>query len=185
MLAVAEECSATDIQNDSIENIVRAKQLYCNKTLLLSGTVRNIKEDHIELSAMYGANYMVDVYLSVDDLVLLESGQAIVVVGTTTDEIIEDSENAAEYTFDYSHYQMPEAYLVNDRVEVTGILKGVNNSYAPAYNIQIGESNVLKLIYFSENTEPREFEFNQEIKFSAKAINENDNWHYYDAEIIE
>ena len=37
MLAVAEEFSAYNIQNDSIDNIVRAKQTYCNKTLLLSG----------------------------------------------------------------------------------------------------------------------------------------------------
>lgn len=185
MLAVAEECSATDVQNESIENIVRAKQSFCNKTLLLKGCVRDIKEDHIELSSFYGANYMVDVYLSVDDLVVLEKGQSIVVVGVTTEEIIEDTETAAGYSFDYSHYQMPEAYLVSDTVEVTGVLKGVNSSYAPAFNIKIGESNVLKLIYFAEGVDTSEFEFEQEITFSAKAINENDNWHYYEAVIID
>ena len=185
MLAVAEECSATDIQNDSIENIVRAKQSYCNKTLLLDGCVRNIKEDHIELSAIYSANYIVDVYLSEEELVLLEAGQAITVVGVTTDEIIEDTETAAEYSFDYSHYQMPEAYLVSDTIEVTGILKGVNNSYAPAFNIQIGNSNVLKLIYFADSVDTSSFEFGQEITFSAKAISENSNWHYYDAVLVD
>lgn len=185
MLAVAEEFSTVNIQNDSIDNIVRAKQTYCNKTLLLSGYIRNIKETHVELSASYGANYMVDVYLSVDELVTLEEGQAITVVGTTTDEIIEASENAAEYTFDYSHYQMPNAYLVKDRVEVTGILKGVNQSYNPAFNIEIGGSNVLKLIYFADGVDTSAFTFNQEIKFSAKAVSEGSSLRYYDAEIIE
>lgn len=184
ILASAEEYKCTDIQNDSIDNIVRAKQKYCNKTLLLSGTVRSIEEDHIELSSFYGANYMVDVYLSVDELVLLENGQAITVVGTTTDEVIDSSENVAEYTFNYSHYQMPAAYLVKETIEVTGILKGVNNSYAPAFNIQIGESSVLKLIYFADSVDTDALEFGQEIRFSAKAINKNDNWHYYEAEII-
>lgn len=185
MLAVAEEYSSADIQNDSIENIVSAKQKYCNKTLLLSGAVRNIEEDHIELAPFYSSNYMIDVYLSIDDLVLLERGQSITVVGTTTDEIIDDSENIAEYTFDYSHYQMPVAYLVKDTVEVTGILKGVSNSYAPAFNIEIGSSNVLKLIYFAESVDTSTLEYGQKITFVAKAINENDNWHYYDAEIID
>ena len=184
MLSVAEECSATDLQNDSIENIVRAKQKYCNKTLLLSGYVRDIKEDHIELSSFYGANYMVDVYLSMDELVLLDRGQSISVVGTTTDEILEDADEVGGTVFDYSHYQMPDAYLVRERVEVEGILKGVNNSYAPAYNIQIGDSNVLKLIYFAENVDTSALEFGQKIKFSAKAINETNGWRYYDAEII-
>ena len=184
MLAIAEEYSSSDIQNDSIENIVKAKQKYCNKTLLLSGMVRNIEEDHIELAPIYSSNYIIDVYLSIDDLVLLEQGQSITVVGTTTDEIIDDSESVAEYTFDYSHYQMPVAYLVKDTVEVTGILKGVNTSYAPAFNIQIGESNYLKLIYFGESVDTSTLEFGQEITFIAKAISKNDNWHYYDAEII-
>lgn len=96
MLAIAEEYTAGDIQNDSIENIARAKQKYCNKTILLSGTVRNIQEDYIELSAMYSANYIIDVYLPIDELVMLEQGQYITVVGTTTDEIIDASENVAE-----------------------------------------------------------------------------------------
>lgn len=184
MLAIAEEYTATDIQNDSIENIARAKQKYCNKTILLSGAVRNIQEDYIELSAMYSANYIIDVYLPIDELVLIEQGQYITVVGTTTDEIIDDSENAAGYTFDYSHYQMPDAYFVNGTVEKTGILKGVNNSFAPAFNIQIGESNVLKLIYFADSVDTSTLEYGQEITFVAKLISKNDNWRYYDAEII-
>ena len=185
MLAIAEEYSATDVQNDSIENIVSAKQKYCNKTLLLSGTVREIKETHIELSAAYSSNYIIDVYLKTDELTKLQSGQSIQVVGTTTDEIINAKENVAEYTFDYSHYQMTTAYLVRDTVEMTGVLKGTNYSYKPAYNIKIGDSDYLKLIYFADTVDTSTIENGQEIKFSAKAIYKNNSWGYYEAEIIE
>ena len=64
MLAVAAEFSANEIQNDSIDNIVSAKQKFCNTTISVSGYVRNIEEDHIELSAAYSSNYIVDVYLN-------------------------------------------------------------------------------------------------------------------------
>lgn len=185
LLAVATEFSANDIQNDSINNIVSAKQKFCNTTISVSGYVRNIKEDHIELSAAYSANYIVDVYLSTDELVKLEQGQSITVVGTTTDEIIESSENVAEYTFDYNHYQMPVAYLVKDRVEITGILKGKNYSYKPAYNIKVGNSNVLGLIYFADGVDLSSLENGKEAKFSAKAINDGNGWKYYEAEIIK
>ncbi|MBE7015621.1 MAG: hypothetical protein E7417_02225 [Ruminococcaceae bacterium] len=185
LLMEAENVSASDIQNDSINNIVQAKQKYCNKTLLLSGCVRNIKENHIELAQAYSTNYIIDVYLSTDELATLKRGQSITVVGITTDKIIEDAENMAEFTFNYNHYQMPTAYLVNDTVELIGVLKGLNKSFAPAFNIKIGKSNVWNLIYFAESVDTSTLTIGQEIKFSAKAINENNNWHYYDAEIIE
>lgn len=185
MLGAAEKCSATDIQNESVENIVSAKEKFCNKTLLLSGTVRNIMEDHIELSAVYSANYVVDVYLPTEEIKLLKSGQYIEIVGTTTDKIVEDSVNVDGFTFEYSHYQMPSAYLVKDVIEVTGILKGVNYSYNPAYNIQVGNSNVYNLIYFEDGVDTGSFKFNQKIKFEAKAVYENSSFTYYDAKIIK
>lgn len=187
MLAAAEEYSANDILNDSVENIVNAKQKYCDKTLLLSGTVREIKEDHIELAAYYGAEYIIDVYLGVDEIGKLKSGQSIKIVGITTDELIEKEEKVAEYIFNYNYYQMPTAYLVEDRVEITGILKGKNNSYKPAFNIQIGDSNYLRLIYFADSVDTDAFEYGQEITFSAKLICEgaNNSWKYYEAEIIK
>ncbi len=184
LLAVAVEVSANEIQNDSIDNVVSAKQKYCNATISVSGYVRNINEDHIELSASYGSNYMVDVYLPTDELVQLEQGQSITVVGTTTDEIVKDSENAGGYTFEYSHYQMPVAYLVKDRVEITGILKGENYSFKPAYNIKIGDSDVLKLVYFADGVDESLLENGKEVKISAKAINDGNGFKYYEAEII-
>lgn len=185
MLDIAEEYSASDIQSDSLNNIVSAKQKYCNKTISVSGRVRNIKENFIELSAHYNSNYIIDVYLSEEELVTLEEGQEITIVGTTTDEIIEATETVAQYTFNYSHYQMPAAYLVKDRVEITGILKGVNSSFKPAFNIEIGNSNKWDLIYFADDVDTSALKFNKKITVSAKVINTNGSLTYHEAEIIE
>lgn len=187
MLAIAEEYDSIDIQNDSVNNIVSAKQKYCNKTILLSSTVRNIFEDHIELSRSYDANYIIDVYLSIDELVLLEQGQSITVVGTTTDEIIEVSETVIQYTYPYSHYQMPIAYLVKDTKEFTATLHIIENEgSAPTYTVFIGEPFISEQrpIYFADSVDTSALKDLQEIKFVAKAIYKNDIWNYCYAEVI-
>ena len=42
----------------------------------------------------------------------------ISVVGKTTDEILDETENVDGISFDYSHYQMPSAYLVLEDYEI-------------------------------------------------------------------
>ena len=69
-------------------------------------------------------------------------------------------------------------------IEETGIVKGINKSFSPAYNIKIGDSDVLRLISFSDNVDVNSLEYGQEIKFIAKWVDEN-GIHYYDAEVIE
>ena len=123
MLQTAQKVSTIDILNSSKENIAKAKLEYCNKTLLLSGIVREIKEDHIELCIYYGASYHVDVYLPLEEIVTLERGQGLTVVGKTTDEILESSEAVGGYTFKYKFYQMPTAYIVSDTVEMTAVYR--------------------------------------------------------------
>lgn len=117
MLEQAEEVSHGDIQNASIENIANAKQLYCNKILKLRGTIRTINEDYVVIG-QYPANYVVDVYLPVEEIVTLKEGMVISVVGKTTDEILDETENVDGISFDYSHYQMPSAYLVLEDYEI-------------------------------------------------------------------
>ena len=185
LLEVAEEVKAVDMHNNSMQNIVSAKEMYCNKTLLINGIVREIKENYIILSGSFGSEYVVDVYLATEEIVKLQKGQSITVVGNITDEISETSNDIGEYTINTKHYQMPVAYLESDTIELTGLLKGVNNSYAPAFNISINDSNVYMLIYFADSVDISVLKYNQEIKFSAKVIIENNILRYYDAEIIE
>lgn len=182
MIAQAENVTATEIDIASFENLAKAKQAYCNKIITVKGAIKSIEENYVVLGT--GGIYCIDVYLSTDEIVMLEVGQYISVVGETTDEIVETTSNLGEYTFDNFHYQMPKAYLVQDKFEETGILKGINKSFSPAYNIEIGDSNVLRLISFSDNVDINSLEYGQKIKFIAKCVDKN-GIHYYDAEVIE
>lgn len=171
-----------DINNESFENLARAKENYSNKIYKLKGTISEIAEDHIVLG---NADYRVDVYLQTEDIVKIENGQNIVVVGETSDEITETEETAFGSTYTRYHFQMPTAYLIQETIELTGILRGANKRYAPAFDIKINGNNYLYLIYFKEGVDTSSFKYNQEIKFSAKAISSNSSWKYIDAEIID
>ena len=61
MLASAEAVKIEDIEQETMSNLAKAKQSFCNKTLLLSGTVGEIKEDYAEIKS---GTCVVDVYLS-------------------------------------------------------------------------------------------------------------------------
>ena len=84
LLAQAQAVDYTTIHNDSIENLEKAKSLYCNATLKLDGTIYEIKEDHVRIGN--GLTWGVSVYLPTEDLIALEKWQRIVVIGKTTDE---------------------------------------------------------------------------------------------------
>jgi len=190
MLAVAEKYSMADIQVDYAyigaykDHAVK----FCDKTLLLSGWIENIYEDHIKLFDTYGQKYItyfMDVYLPADELALLQKGQYITVVGNTTDEIT-DSEISM---LTYLSLQMPDAYLVEDRVELTGTFKELNSDYFPhACVIDGGDSNGLYLVRFADVADIVDIVKltpDQEIRFSAKGIRSDGLEYYYDAEILE
>ena len=184
LLAQAKEVDANDINNACYENLVKAKSDYCNQTLQLTGMIKTFVDNYVELTGVNAAKYLVDVYLPEEELLKLKSGQSIVVVGQTTDEIKKETVNIAGMPWDTNHLQMPVAYLVKDTFEFTGVLKGPNTSNAPAFNIEIGKSNYWMLIYFADGVDTSTLERDQKITFSAKAIYENPSWHYYDAQII-
>lgn len=180
MLQVAEEVSWVDIQNASVENIARAKQQYCDKVMQLDGKIWSIEEDHVVIGSS-GANYLVDVYLPLDEIITLENQQVITVVGKTTDEIIDTTENVAEYSFDFSYYQMPNAYLVKDTVEWNCKTRGpsMNNDYD--WIVEFEGSNILHHVYFSDSVDITTLGLAMELKLSGKQIDGD----LYNAIIIE
>lgn len=189
MLNEALSVDYTTIHNDSIENLAKAKSLYCNATLKIDGTVWEIKEDHVRIGN--GLYWGVSVYLPTEELIGLEIGQRIVVVGKTTDEIIEEEYEAFEYTETMSLYQMPEAYLVDDYFEYQVTLKGKNESYDGAWNILLGDSDYANLVYFADGVDLSSFNTSsngnpgEKITILAKSKFENyTSWVYYDATII-
>ena len=184
LLAQALAVDYTTINNDSFENLAKAKSLYCNATLKLDGTIYEIKEDHVRIGN--GLTWGVSVYLPTEDLIALEKWQRIVVVGNTTDEIIEET----NHTGTLSLYQMPEAYLVDDYFEYQVTLKGQNGSYDGAWNILLGDSDYANLVYFADGVDLSSFNTSsngnpgEKITILAKSKFENyTSWVYYDATI--
>ena len=184
LLAQAMAVDYTTINNDSFENLAKAKSLYCNATLKLDGTVYEIKSDHVRIGN--GLTWGVSVYLPTEDLIALEKWQRIVVVGKTTDEIIEEANHAGTLSL----YQMPEAYLVDDYFEYQVTLKGKNGSYDGAWNILLGDSDYANLVYFADGVDLSSFNTSsngnpgEKITILAKSKFENySSWVYYDATI--
>ena len=185
LLAQALAVDYITINNDSFDNLAKAKSLYCNATLKLDGVVCEIKEDHVRIGN--GVSWGVSVYLPVEELIDLEKWQRIVVVGKTTDEIIEE----ANFTGTLSLYQMSEAYLVDDYFEYQVTLKGKNESYDGAWNILLGDSNYANLVYFADGVDLSSFNTSsngnpgEAITILAKSKFKNySSWVYYDATII-
>lgn len=180
MLQVAEEVSWTDIQNASVKNIASAKQQYCDKVIQLDGKIWSIEEDHIVIGGT-GDKYLVDVYLPLDEIITLENQQIITVVGKTTDEIVNTTENVAEYSFDFSYYQMPNAYLVKDTVEWNCKTRGPSMNDDYDWIVEFENSNILHHVYFSDSVDITTLGLAMELKLSGKQIDNN----LHDAIIIE
>ncbi len=180
MLQVAEEVSWTDIQNASVKNIASAKQQYCDKVMQLDGKIWSIEEDHIVIGGT-GDKYLVDVYLPLDEIITLENQQIITVVGKTTDEIVNTTENVAEYSFDFSYYQMPNAYLVKDTVEWNCKTRGPSMNDDYDWIVEFENSNILHHVYFSDSVDITTLGLAMELKLSGKQIDNN----LHDAIIIE
>ncbi len=154
MLAVAEVVSPVQIEKDSNSNIAKAKQLYCGKVLEVTGVVASVKENYVEVGVDTSiAGTVIDVYLPIEELLLLESRQKITIVGKTS-EVINETTTSDSLGLEWSktHFTMPEAYLVHDTFEIAGKLFGANQSYAPAYNFDVGTS-VTKLLYFADGVD--------------------------------
>lgn len=174
MLAAAEVVEPSQIAKDVNSNIAKAKQLYCGKALEVTGRVSSIKEDYVELSLSSSA--VIDVYLPTEELLLLASGQKVTIVGKTNEELNEiTASGPMGMEWVTKHFAMPEAYLVNDTFEVTGKLFGKNQSYAPAYNFDVGTS-VTKLLYFADGVDLSVIESGSTFTVKGKIMLDDNNF---------
>ena len=96
------------LQNAFYENGVKAKQDYCNKPIIVSGTAIRVEDNYV---IMCDSQVCVYVYLSVDDLVKIKTQTNISVVGIISD--IQDREREwGGITFTEPSYIMEYAYLI-------------------------------------------------------------------------
>ena len=180
MLEQAVAVDQTAINNVSFENIVKAKSLYCNAVLLLEGTIFEIKEDHIEVGI---SDWLVDVYLPIEDMINLRNQQKILVVGQTNDTIEETTWTYDGYSGTTHHYSMPNAYLVQDKFEVTGKIHSANNSFENGFNFQVGDNPYLWVLFFDETIDRSNAKVNEDGSITVLGVVCDS--HIYDAIIVE
>lgn len=107
MLAVASELDLSELYTQTESNIVKAKSEYCNKTFQCSRFITEIEENCILLSD--GWCYL-KVYLPLEDILQLENGQYVTIVGQMSDNIEQEKDT---YGLTEYQYSMNAAYLVS------------------------------------------------------------------------
>lgn len=178
MLAEAAEVDFGDITHESINNLARAKSLYCNKTLLLSEYIVTIESDHIEIGT---SQYVIDVYLPLEDMINLQKNQMVTIVGETDDSYETTTSVSGGYTFSRDHYRMPSAYLVKDRYERTGMLKKDGTKY------YLETKNGFFYFTFADEVDSVEIEsmIGKEITIGLKYLLVGSYTSYFDAVIVK
>ena len=158
LLSSSEEISFTEFNNLTLDNIAKAKMQYCSKDVIVTGYARDIEADCVILTPFSGGQVLIDIHLPLEELLTLEKGQKVTIVGHLDDEVEEREEKEGQYSFFYTHYTMKTAYIVNDVFEITGKLLGSNNSFANAFNFAVPPtSNTYGLIYFANGVDTSKY----------------------------
>lgn len=173
MLEQSEEITPEDLFGAAESNIVSAEETYGNKLITFTSQVFDIQKDHIKLGN--GFSY-INVSLPKEDIAKLENKQLITVVGQLGNSIEDISEKDANgFEIPKYCYEMKEAYLVADRFEYTGKLKGKNESYEGVWNIEYNNSPMILVIQFNESVDlsgyNEAYNSGEEITFTAKVFN--------------
>ncbi|MBQ9083629.1 MAG: hypothetical protein IJY28_09045 [Clostridia bacterium] len=100
------------------------------------------------------------------------------------DEIIIETTYAAGQEFKTPHYQMPDAYFVNDKMKVTGTLLHRSDDKQDYCTIGLDKFTTTFRVYFTESVDVSKLVENERITFVAK-YGFSGSKGYYDAEIID
>lgn len=125
-------------------------------------------------STTYYVSTNVRVYLPVDQLAELTSGETVAIIGKITDVIKDSNQLTGTFVvFGEANLYDGEVAEVPPREDeiYTGLLKGKNDSYDGYWNIQIGDDPYLKLISFAEGEDlsayNEAYNSGEEITFTA------------------
>lgn len=125
-------------------------------------------------STTYYVSTNVRVYLPVEQLAELTSGETVAVIGKITDVVKDSSQLTSTFVvFGEANLYDGEVAEVAPREDeiYTGLLKGKNDSYDGYWNIQIGDDAYLKLISFAEGEDlsayNEAYNSGEEITFTA------------------
>lgn len=186
LLETAVEADINQITNETPSNVVKAQSTWCDQDLVIEGCIWEIKADYVLLYDAGASDVVLfEVYLPADEIKELSSSQIITIVGHTDADITEVEQSLMGMSYTTYRYIMKTAFLVSDRFEIDCVLKGVNNDFAPAYNVQVGQSSYLQLVYFDESVDTSKLPFDQNITISAKLFYSNPVYKRTEAIIVK
>ena len=190
MLMQAISAENKTIGDDFANNILRAKETYCGHIIKIEGNARITNENVITIRIGTGIIWYIDAYLSSEDMLQLDDGQKIILVGYLDDTITETTSTSGGSTYTYKHLSMSTAYVAQDRFEVSGRVgskksNGAFSFFTPPSN-HYGTS-----IWFTGDTDTSKFTgVLTQVRVSAKVIyrgiysSHDSGYDYKDAIII-
>ena len=132
-------------------NILKARNEYEGHVYEVFDCIRSIEEDHVVLGMRQG-NLKLKVYLPVEELIKLDKGQYIKVVG-----LLENIGEEQDMSFVYGTGDMYTAYLLSDTVEYSMVIDQLeyaadNDGTMFTYATIEGKPNAERLIAFDDET---------------------------------
>lgn len=184
LLQKAEEVNVKQIRMETGSNIVKAKSLFCDKTLIITGAVTDIQDGSI---CLYDhetgiSSVRIKVALPNEVIMNLKAAQIIRVVGNTNAEVETFTKDEIEYT----NYHMDNAYLLDDTFEVNAELSSYTDAYyAPAYYIYVNGATKSDIAMFDETVAINNYSKGDKFILSAKILISMDGYIFEDAVIVE
>jgi len=138
MLSVAEEIKFSDIFDDYQNNKARTLEKYCGNIFTISYPIGEIDTDYLVLYTSWLNR--IKVYLSRDELLELDDGDYITVVGKIGEDVETVTEMHGGTEYECNVFSMKNAYFVTDIQKITGVVfMGVAYGESTEYTIINGE----------------------------------------------
>lgn len=182
MLKDATEVTMSELYDSTYNNVLKAKEDYCDKVIQVTTAVVEIQDDHAVLSNTSILDEVVlDVYLPTEELMELQVNQRVTVIGISSD-IEKGTISWGGVSVNPNHFIMNQAYITQLKFEITGKLNSETSISVP----KSGESGyIMDTIEFAEGIDASQY-VGQTITVLGKIINRSNGFiDILDAEIAE
>lgn len=117
MLGIATELDAIELDSTLIDNMAKANSTYVGNTYTFSLVVQRVESDYCVLAWGNGGQFSIHAYLPEEDLVCLNSGESVTIVGTISSLV---NPNEPPYYIRYA--EVEPAYFVTNVSEHQGVI---------------------------------------------------------------
>ena len=178
LLAEAEEINGYQLNNDYAANPAKAAQEYCNKTLNVTGKITELCENYVVLDDI------VNVFLPLEEMVDIEYGKQLSIVGVTAEKTEEVKVNVFGGEQTVHRFVLENAHISKDHF----VIHGWYQSGGIGLKDEDGKrtDNKLRTLKWAEGVDSSQY-LNSDITVSVICIYNaaTMDWSYYDATIVE